>query len=375
MDLRARRVGGNREGRSTVVQASERIDYARPVTDRPTAVLLLNLGTPDSPSVPDVRRYLREFLSDPRVLDIGAVGRWMLLNLVILPTRPAKSARAYQAIWGKGDEGSPLLFHSRGLTDGVRAALGPGYVVELGMRYGSPSIPAALTKLEAANPTKIVVAPLFPQYSSAATGSALERVYDVLGKAWNVPAIETVPAFYDDPGFIGAFTQVARRHLDAFRPDFVLFSYHGLPERHVRKSDPTQRHCLASAACCDAIVPANQHCYRAHCFATTRALAASLGLPAEGHSVSFQSRLGRTPWIRPYTDLVLPELAKAGKKRLAILCPAFVADCLETVEEIGLRAKEQWRTLGGEELLLVPSLNAEPAWVDAVARMVRATGA
>jgi len=288
---------------------------------------------------------------------------------------PAKSARAYQAIWGDANHGSPLLFHSRALTEGVRAALGPGYVVELGMRYGAPSIPSALAKLQAANPTRLIVAPLFPQYSSAATGSALDRVYEIVGKQWNVPAVDTVEPFYDAPGFIAAFGEVARRHLGPFRADFVLFSYHGLPERHVRKSDPTGRHCLASTGCCDAIGPANRYCYRAHCFATTRALAASLGLGAEGHSVSFQSRLGRTPWIHPYTDLVLPELAKAGRKRLAILCPAFVADCLETVEEIGIRARDQWRSLGGEELLLVPSLNAEPTWIDAVAKLVRSTSA
>ena len=342
---------------------------------RPIAVLLVNLGTPDSPRVADVRRYLREFLADPRVIDVHPVGRWLLLNLIILPFRPAKSARAYQAIWGDASKGSPLLYHSRALTDGVSAALGPGYVVELGMRYGAPSLPSALARLRATNPTKLVVAPLFPQYSSAATGSALERVYDIVGKEWNVPAVETLEPFYDAPDFIAAFSQVARRHLEAFRPDFVLFSYHGLPERHVRKSDPTQRHCLASAGCCDAIGPANQYCYRAHCFATTRALAASVGLTADQHSVSFQSRLGRTPWLHPYTDYVLPELAKAGRKRLAIMCPAFVADCLETVEEIGIRARDQWRSLGGEDLLLVPSLNAEPAWIQAVATMVRKTEA
>jgi protoporphyrin/coproporphyrin ferrochelatase len=336
-----------------------------------TAVLLANLGTPDSPSVSDVRRYLREFLSDPRVIDIHPVARWILLNLIILPFRPAKSARAYQSIWGEAETGSPLLFHSRGLAEGVRRALGDQYVVELGMRYGSPSIPSALAKLKAANPTRIVIAPLFPQYSSAATGSALDRVYEILGKQWNIPAVQTLEPFYDDPSFIGVASGIARRHLDAFRPDFVLFSYHGLPERQVRKSDPTGRHCLASATCCDAMVPANNFCYRAHCFATTRAVADRLGLAAERHSVSFQSRLGRTPWIRPYTDHVLPDLARAGKKRLAIICPAFVADCLETVEEIGIRAKNQWRSLGGEDLLLVPSLNAEPDWIDAVASMVR----
>lgn len=339
------------------------------VADQPVGVLLLNLGTPDSPSVPDVRRYLREFLSDPRVIDINPVGRWLLLNLVILRFRPAKSARAYQSIWG--EEGSPLLAHSRKLTEGVAQALGAGFVVELGMRYGAPSIPSALAKLVAAQPRKLVVLPLFPQYSSAASGSAIERVYEILGSSWNVPPVATVGAFFDDPGFIEAFTTVARERLAAFRPDFVLFSYHGLPERHIRKSDPSGRFCLERAGCCDAIVPENRYCYRAHCYATTRALVASLGLAADGHGVAFQSRLGRTPWVRPYTDEVLPELARAGKKRLAVMCPAFVADCLETVEEIGIRAREQWRSLGGEDLLLVPSLNAEPAWVDAVARLVR----
>ena len=339
----------------------------------PTGVLLINLGTPDSPDTGDVRRYLREFLSDPRVIDINPVGRALLLNLVILPVRPAKSGAAYRSIWTP--EGSPLLVHSQNLTEKVRAALGAQYVVELGMRYGNPSIPAALSKLLAVQPAKLVVLPLFPQYSSAANGSALERVQQVLNQQWNVPPVETVGAFYDDPGFIEAFTQVARHHLPPFRPDFVLFSYHGLPERHVLKSDVSGRHCLQTPTCCDAIVEANRYCYRAHCFATTRALVKNLGLAPDGHSVSFQSRLGRTPWVKPYTDVVLPELARAGKKRLAVLCPAFVADCLETVEEIGIRAREQWRALGGEELLLVPSLNAEPAWVETVARLVRQHGA
>jgi len=343
------------------------------VASRPVAVLLLNLGTPDSPSVADVRRYLREFLSDPRVIDINPLGRWLLLNLVILPFRPAKSARAYQSIWGQEGHGSPLLFHSQGLTEGVRQKLGPGYVVELGMRYGKPSIASALAKLMEAQPLKLVVAPLFPQYSSAANGSALARVYTLLEDAWNVPSLATLEPFFDHPAFIASFRDVAAPRLASFRPDHVLFSYHGLPERQIAKSDATGKHCLASANCCDTLVPANRYCYRAHCFATTRALAAALGLTAAEHSVSFQSRLGRTPWIAPYTDVVLPELAKAGRKRLAILCPAFVADCLETVEEIGIRARDQWRSLGGEELLLVPSLNAEPVWVDAVARLVRET--
>lgn len=341
------------------------------MAQRPVAVLLLNLGTPDSPSVSDVRRYLREFLSDPRVIDIHPLARWLLLNLVILPFRPAKSARAYQSIWGRDGAGSPLLFHSRGLEAGVRQALGSGYVVELGMRYGAPSIPTALATLMKHQPTRLIVAPLFPQYAAAANGSALERVYDVLRGGWNVPALATVEPFFDHPAFLSAFADVARPHLARFRPDYVLFSYHGLPERQVKKSDPSGQHCLRSASCCDTLVPDNRYCYRAHCFATTRGLAGKLDLLPGQHGVSFQSRLGRTPWIRPYTDEVLPQLAAAGHKRLAVLCPAFVADCLETVEEIGIRAKEQWRAVGGEELLLVPSLNAEPAWIAAVATLVR----
>ncbi len=340
------------------------------MANQPIGVLLINLGTPDSPQAGDVRKYLREFLNDPRVIDINPIGRFFLLNLFILPFRPKKSGAAYQSIWGA--DGSPLLSHSVRLTEGVRTALGPDYVVELGMRYGSPSIPSALEKLQAAGARKLIVLPLFPQYSSAATGSAVDRVYEIVGKSWNVPAVETIGAFYDHPGFIDAFADVARRHIAEFRPDFVLFSYHGLPERHMRKSDPTGRHCLASPSCCDAIVPANQFCYRAHCYATTRALAGRLALTPDRHSVSFQSRLGSTPWIHPYTDEVLPELARAGKKRLAVICPAFVADCLETVEEIGIRAKEQWQSVGGEALHLIPSLNAEPLWVKAVADMVRA---
>lgn len=343
------------------------------MTARPIGVLLINLGTPDSPSVGDVRRYLREFLSDPRVIDINPMGRWLLLNLIILPFRPAKSAEAYHQIWGP--EGSPLLSHSVHLTEGVRAALGAPYVVELAMRYGNPSIPSAIQKLIAADVERIVVVPLFPQYSSAATGSALDRVYDLTGGEWNVPPLDVVPAFYDHPGFIEAFYAVAQPRLVEFKPDYVLFSYHGVPERQVEKSDTTGAHCLKSPTCCDQIIPANRYCYRAHCYATTRALVGRLGLGPEAHGVSFQSRLGRTPWIKPYTDELLPVLAQQGKKRLMVLCPAFVADCLETIEEIGMRAKEQWRELGGEELLLVPSLNAEPAWIEAVAGMVRAQAA
>jgi ferrochelatase len=332
-------------------------------------VLLLNLGTPNSPSVSDVRRYLREFLSDPRVIDIPALPRWLLLNGVILPFRPRTSAKAYQQVWTR--EGSPLLVHSRGLTHGVAKRLGEGFVVELAMRYGEPSISGAIERLRRAGVERISVLPLFPQYSSAATGSALARVFELLGDEQNIPAVRTLPAFYQDPEFIAAHAGIARPRLDAFHPDFVLFSYHGLPERQVKASDRSGRHCLASDECCAAIGKANADCYRAQCFATTRALTSALGLDADVHSVSFQSRLGRNPWIRPYTDVVLPELADRGIRRLAVMCPAFVADCLETLEEIAIRANKQWKQAGGDELLLVPSLNADAAWVACVARWVR----
>jgi ferrochelatase len=332
-------------------------------------VLIANLGTPSSPGAGDVRRYLREFLSDPRVLDIAALPRWLLVNAVIAPFRAPRSAEAYRTIWT--DRGSPLLQHGQDLRDALAAALGPGFEVALGMRYGAPSLEAALDGLLRHDLERIVFAPLFPQYASSSSGSALERIHALVAQRWNVPALTTLPEFFDDAGFIEALAEIAAKRLDAFRPDHVLFSYHGLPERQVRKSDPTGRHCLASAGCCDAMGFANRRCYRAQCYATSRALAAALGLEAGAHSTSFQSRLGRTPWITPYTDAVLPELARSGARRLAVICPSFVADCLETLEEIGLRAAEQWREHGGEALELVPCANAHPAFVRFLAGRVR----
>jgi ferrochelatase len=336
---------------------------------RSVGVLLVNLGTPEAPRTPEVRRYLREFLSDPRVLDMNAVARWLLLEGVILRFRPRRSAEAYAKVWGP--EGSPLLVHGRALRDAVAAALGPEHPVELGMRYGEPSLGAALERLRAREVERVVVLPLFPQYASSSGGSASARVMALAGALWNVPALDLLGEFPTDPGFVASFVTVAGESLASFGADHVLFSYHGLPERHVKKSDPTGAHCLATERCCDAIVSSNRRCYRAQCHATTRAVAAGLGLAPGSYSVAFQSRLGRTPWIKPYTDLVLPELAAKGHKRLAVLCPSFVADCLETVEEIGIRACAQWRALGGEALRLVPSLNAHPRWVEAVTAMLR----
>lgn len=335
-------------------------------------LLLVNLGTPDAPEPGPVRRYLREFLSDPRVLDINPVGRKALLELVILPRRPRKSAEAYREVWT--EEGSPLLVHGKALARGVADAL-PGWNVELAMRYGNPSIASGLDALAARGTDDPVVLPLFPQYASSSTGSAVEAVYREAGRRWNTPFVRVVPPFYDHPAFIEASVQVARPVLDAGDFDHVLFSYHGVPERHVTKSDPTGSHCLARPDCCARITDANRQCYSAHCHATTRALVEALGLDPGQVSMAFQSRLGRTPWLRPFTDERVQELAKAGVRRLAVLCPSFVADCLETIEEIGLRARDDFREAGGEDLVLVPSLNAAPAWVTAVADLAREVSA
>lgn len=337
---------------------------------RRKGLLLINVGTPDAPHTKEVRRYLAEFLGDPRVIDTSALVRWLLLHGYVLRTRPARSAEAYRKIWLP--EGSPLLHHCKSLQTAVADALAGEYVVELAMRYGAPSIEHALERLRARGIDALTVFPLYPQYASSSTGTSLERVFDEVGKKWNVLPVSVVPPFFAADGFLDAYAEVGRPVLETLSPDHVLFSFHGLPERQILKSDASQTHCLKSDHCCDALGENNRWCYRAQAFATARALASRLDLPKEKWTVTFQSRLGRTPWLRPFTDVVVPELAGKGTKRLAVFCPAFVADCLETVEEIGIRARASFISAGGEELKLVPSLNATPAWVKAVVEQVRA---
>lgn len=340
------------------------------MTAQKTGVLVVNLGTPDAPETGPVRRYLAEFLADPRVLDINPAGRWALLNLIILPTRPAKSAEAYQKVWTS--EGSPLLVQGRALVAALAEKL-PGCAVELAMRYGSPSIEAGLDTLRAQGCDRIVVFPLYPQYAASSTGSTLERVYALAAARWNTPSLAVVPPYYDDPGFIESFAAIGRPALDAQKPEHVLMSFHGLPERHMKKSDETGRHCLQAPDCCAEISFANRNCYRAQCFSTARRLADALGLADGDYTICFQSRLGRTPWIRPYTDQVIEDLAAKGVRTLAVFCPAFTADCLETLEEIGMRAAEDFKARGGDDLRLVPSLNAHPAWVEAATGLIKRT--
>ncbi|MEL6347499.1 MAG: ferrochelatase [Myxococcota bacterium] len=327
-----------------------------------TGILLINLGTPDAPDTASVRRYLREFLSDGRVLDINPIGRAALVNLIIAPFRAPKSAEAYQSIWF--DEGSPLMVYSNQLVDALQERVGERAKIALGMRYGSPSIPSAMAQLAGCD--RIVVVPLYPHYASATTGTVLEMVYRHAAAMQVVPNLSVVPPFYDHPAYIAALAEISRPHIAD--DDHVLFSYHGLPVRQL----PCQP-CDQTTAC-PAPTGARASCYRAQCYATSRALAAALGLPEDRWTVSFQSRLGRIPWLEPYTDQTLEAMPETrGIHKLAVLCPAFVADNLETLEEIAIQGVEQFTEAGGERLTTVPCLNAEPAWIDALWTMLLET--
>jgi ferrochelatase len=330
-------------------------------------VLLVNVGTPKSPAVSDVRSYLREFLTDGRVLTIPTVLRWLLVHLIIAPFRGPKSAHAYKSIWTA--KGSPLLVNGLDLADALQRQLGSKYLVRLAMRYAEPTLRETLSELlDHHKVDELIVVPLYPQYSSSATGTAIARVQELLSERAVIPAVRFVGDFFADEGFIAAQGEIARDRLAAFKADHVLMSYHGLPESHVK--DATAGYCLTDASCCKQITIKNRYCYRAQCFATSRRLAGFLSLNETQYSVSFQSRLGRTPWIQPYTDKILADLHAKGVRRLAVMVPSFVSDCLETIEEIGDRARADWKALGCEDFLLVPCVNADPRWVKALGQLV-----
>jgi protoporphyrin/coproporphyrin ferrochelatase len=328
-------------------------------------VLLVNLGSPDSPSVADVRKYLREFLMDGRVLDTPWLARFCVVNFAILPSRPAESAHAYKKIWTP--DGSPLVVTSRRVQAKLQGCL--TVPVELAMRYQNPSIKSALKKLADQGVTYLLVIPLFPHYAMSSYESAVERVKTVAAKIAPQISIEVQPPYFDAPDYIAALVASAKNHLDGGY-DHLLFSFHGIPERHLRVSDPTYLHCLKVKNCCEVPSKAHATCYRAQCFKTVAAFVAQAGVPQGKYSVSFQSRLGKDPWLKPYTDLEIEKFPARGVKKLLVICPAFVSDCLETLEEIGMRGRESFLKSGGGDLTLIPCMNGHPQWINALEKMV-----
>lgn len=329
------------------------------------AVLLVNLGSPDSPSVPDVRRYLNEFLMDGRVIDTPWPLRRFIVGMILI-NRPKESAHAYQSIWTK--EGSPLIVTSKNVQQLLQERV--KVPVELAMRYQNPSVPDVVKAMAGRGVTELLLIPLFPHYAMSSYETAVVWVQDCVRKFAPQMKITVQKPYYDAPDYIGALGAVAA---DALKTDYdhLLFSFHGVPERQIRKSDPTGKHCLTFRACCDTKSPAHEFCYRHQCFATAHALSGWCGVPKGKWSIAFQSRLGRDPWLKPYTDFELERLAKAGVKKLLVICPAFVSDCLETIEEIGIRGKETFLAAGGESYTMIPCLNEHPAWIAVLERMVK----
>lgn len=321
------------------------------------AVWIIQLGTPDDASPSSVGRYLREFLMDRRMIDLPYALRAALVCGVIVPFRSTKSASAYQNVWS--ERGSPLRYHTEDLVSALRLRH-PGLEIMLSMRYGQPSIESGYEELMKKGATEIFVMPLFPQYASATTGSVHERIFEISKHREIMPALRFLPSFYAEPGFIDAFAErIQKCQPDRF--DRILFSFHGIPERYLKKAHAS---CLQLSNCCEAISSQNAFCYRAQSVATAKKLVYQLGLKDGRWLISFQSRLGREPWASPYTDHVLKAWAQEGIKKVLVVSPSFVADCLETVEEIAIRERESFLEAGGEELELVPSLNAESTWVD-----------
>ncbi len=333
------------------------------------AILLINLGTPDSPATPKVGKYLTQFLNDRRVIDINAIGRFLLVNLIIVPFRSARSAKLYKEIWT--EKGSPLLIHSLDLQKKLQQQMGEEYIVELGMRYQSPSIGAALERLRKQKPSSITVLPLYPQYASSSTGSTIEEVFRLI-KGWEIiPDLKVISKFYDHPAFQKALIAQAQK-FDHSQYDHVMFSYHGLPERQIRKGAVHYgENSCKMGDCCNSITVNNQYCYRANCMATTRLLVNALQIPVGKYTSAFQSRLDNK-WLKPYSDKIVEELGKKGAKKILVFSPAFVADCLETIHEIGTEYEEIFHEHGGEKITLVPSLNASEDWVKALEVIVKA---
>lgn len=322
-----------------------------------TGVILINLGTPDNPSVGKVRSYLSQFLNDPRVIDIPWALRKVLVNGIIVPFRAPKSAKVYKELWT--EQGSPLIYYSEKVASLLQGELGDNYKVHLAMRYKNPNIVDVLEEMRKENYSKIVVVTMFPQYASASTGSALDLVMKEISKWWVIPDIKIVSQYYDHPDYIDAFVDRGKQYnLDEY--DHILFSYHGLPTRQVDKV--YDEGICEDHDCEREITQENKFCYKATCFATTRMLAERLGIKEEDYTVCFQSRLDKN-WLEPFSDKVVEQKAKEGAKKLLVFSPAFTADCLETIIEIGDEYQEIFEEFGGEKVQLVESLNDHPKWV------------
>lgn len=334
------------------------------------AVLLVNLGSPDSTDVPDVRRYLKEFLGDERVIDLRPrIAAKFLVNCIIAPTRAPKSAQAYRVVWRP--EGSPLVLTSKSVQQKLIAELGPETPVFLAMRYGSPSIQSVLQAITAAGIRELLLIPQYPHYAMSSWETVVVKVYEEAKIHAPQVKIECVQPFYEDTDYIEALHEVSRPHLDAAPHDHVLFSYHGIPERHLRKGDASKAHCMMVPDCCNTCSATHSMCYKAQCVKTTQAFVRRAGIPDGKWSISFQSRLAGEPWLSPFTDHEFERLPKEGKKRLVVFTPAFVADCLETLEEIEGEGKEQFMHAGGEYFHHVPCLNDSAAYVSFLAERVR----
>jgi len=305
---------------------------------------------------------------DPRVIDVNAALRTVLVKGVIVPFRAPKSAKLYKAIWDD-TTGSPLKHYSILQQQALQQRLGDGYMVELAMRYQSPSIESALQKLKDALVSEIQVIALFPQYASASTGSVHEKVMRIVKEWQTVPDISFVNSFHDNELMIEAFVDNANKHQPKTY-DHILFSFHGLPQRQLKKCDHTHNWCLKVDGCCNTLNDTNKFCYSAQSHDTARLIAAKMGLPKEKYTVCFQSRLGSDPWVQPYTSEIIKQMAAEGKKRLLVFCPAFVSDCLETVYEVTTEYGDEFKALGGEHVQLVESLNDSPKWIDALIGMV-----
>lgn len=323
-------------------------------------ILLVNLGSPNSTSVKDVRNYLDEFLMDERVIDTPYLTRCLLVKGIILNTRPKQSAEAYSKVWT--DEGSPLIVISEKFTNKIKKQVAAP--VALAMRYGKPSIETGITELANQGVTEIMLVPMYPQFAMATTETIVVLAERIIRDQFPNIKLSSLPAFYDKQEYIDVLSKSIQETLEKENYDHLLFSYHGVPERHIKNSDVTGNHCQLNGACCNKKSEAHEFCYRHQCYATTQGVVEKLNLKPGFYSTSFQSRLGKDPWLQPYTDVTINDRAQNGVKKLAVVTPAFVADCLETIEEIGMEAKEEFEENTGEKFTTIPCLNDRDDWVE-----------